>query len=386
MSQDPLAKALMRLAFVRRRWRAVVAWTLLGAVAGAFLAWWVPVRYAATAGVVIQNTRLTTTFQVTAPAGSEAELAAAIVSSPQSAIQASPQLAASYLSSRRAMLVSLVSNESIAEAVLARLGKGAKPEDRIPGELVSKVEGTIAMGLQDKDRADLILITVRSRNAARSALLANLWAAEYAKLVNQTLGPSADLVPLRKRLDEARRRRDEADGALAAFLAESPIDELKRARSVVLASLEALCEARKAELRGGAPIEDGATAAAIRAQERRARELAAAIEREEARHAALVSARDRARADCQEIETRLARLPHETESAADEVRFVKKAAPPKEPIPPTPAQAAALAVLAGFLVGVAWAYVRQLVTPVHAGSPGAAEAPTDSPAPVTARA
>ena len=334
MSPDPLAQALIRMSFVRRRWRTIALWMLVAACAGALYAWRVPPHYASTAGVAILHTRLTTTLQVSAPDGTDEDLAAAIMSSPQSALQGSPQLAASYLASRRQTLVALVKNESVAEAVLARLGKAARPDERAAGELVSRVEGALADVKEgDKDRTDLVEVTVQGTDPVRAAHLANLWAVEYVKLVNQRLGACADLPALRQRLDETRRACEEAESADVGFLEE--------------------CEGKE---QGGA--------------------TAAEIERQEARCTRLIQARDRARTVCEEVEMRIARLPHEAETAAEEVRLVAKAAVPRTQIPPTPVQTVGLAALVGLLVGMAWAYARELVSPFRGGPPGAAEAPS----------
>ncbi|MEK7866480.1 MAG: hypothetical protein AAB434_07325 [Planctomycetota bacterium] len=344
MSSDPLAQALIRMSFLRRRWRAIALWTLVAACAGALYAWRAPARYSSTAGVAILHTRLTTTLQVSAPDGTDEDLAAAIMSSPQSALQGSPQLAASYLASRRQTLVAMVANESVAEAVLARLAGSARPDERAPGELVSRVEGALADAKEgDKDRTDLIEVTVHGGDPARAAHLANLWAVEYVKLVNQRLGPCADLPALRQRLEEARRARDEAESAYIAFLDE-----------------------------GAGPGQVVQTAAQV--------------ERAECRRHRMIQARDRARTVCEEVETRMARLPHEAETAAEEVRLVAKAAVPKSQLPPTPVQTVGLAALVGLLVGMAWAYARELVSPYRGGPPGAAEAPSAPVACASAKA
>lgn len=363
-----------RTRLLRQR-RLLLTCVIAGAGVSALVAAIVPPRYVAHTGVAILDTRLLTTFQVSSSSSDTEEVEAALMSAPQSALQGSPQLAASYLASRWQTLVALVENESIAESVLRRLGADASPEEIKPGALLDRVEATLKRGEGgDRDITNVIEIRVRGADPVRAARVADLWAGEYVDLVNRTLGPCADLPVLRRRLEEARRDLDAADLALAEFHADSRLEELASQRSEVRSTLEVLRRARHSELakagqaadpdalldaldRQFAP--DARLSKAIAAQEGRARELTSTIEKEEASLRRLEEERDRTRDTCAAVASRLAKLPSKSELSGEDVRLLGKAAVPTVPVAPTPKQTVVLGTLAGLLIGIALAYFRE---------------------------
>ncbi len=386
---------------VSRRRRLLAACVLLGAAASAPLAFLSKPTYVAHAGVAILQARLLTTFELSAGSRAPDELQAALLAAPQSALQGSPQLAASYLASRRQTLVALVQNESIAEAVVKRLGKNARPEERAPGALVARVRGDLLKSEADgKEFTDIVQISVEGTDPAREALIANLWATEYVDLVNRRLGQCSDLPVLEVALEAARRDLAAAEKALASFHAESPLEELTRRRAEVLSVIEVLQRGRRSAMaKAGEGLDvqalivvldrdlapEGPVSSAIAAQESKARELMAAIEEQEAALRRLTAARDRALASCEAIGSRLQRLPSASEMSGEEVRLLVRAAMPHAPVPPTGGQIVALGATAGLLVGFALAYLLGMMgagLPSGPAALGAAEGPT--PASMTA--
>lgn len=127
------------------------------------------------------------------------------------------------LVSRRDALVGLVRNAAIATQMITTLGDQLPTELRDPVILVEMVGGQGGPG-------DLIEITVRANRPEWVVLVANTWAVEYEKYVNQIYSGDAakSKKELSQQVDKARGDYESAQHALVDMLTRNRMDELKQ--------------------------------------------------------------------------------------------------------------------------------------------------------------
>jgi uncharacterized protein involved in exopolysaccharide biosynthesis len=202
-----------------RRRRLILAITALALTVAAGVSLISPPPYEAVAGVAI--IKFPIPYEVIA--GAEAVRA-------NVQLQPGPSSSFSGLApeAQRQALQGLVSNAAVAQAVIRRMGERLRPEDRELPRLLAKVKGEVLK--QGTTQGDLILIKVRDPDPIYAADLANAWAAEYERYVNElygggTVGASE---AARAERERAWKEYEAAQRDLEAYLAENPLDELRQ--------------------------------------------------------------------------------------------------------------------------------------------------------------
>lgn len=123
---------------------------------------------------------------------------------------------------RRNALIGLVPNPVIAADVIARLGDALPAELRDVSELIESVEGG--------SHGDLITINVRAQDPGVAMAIANAWAAEYERHINQLYGVVVEShEAIEQQAERAKADYDAAQSALVAFMGRNRIDELELA-------------------------------------------------------------------------------------------------------------------------------------------------------------
>jgi capsular polysaccharide biosynthesis protein len=123
---------------------------------------------------------------------------------------------------RNKSLIAIVKNPEIANAVIAQLGNQLTPDEQKPTLLVSSISAS-------SEGSDVIMIKAQASTPARAALLATTWAQEYVVRVNALYGESGlTVAELQAQANSAKQEYDGKEAALAAFLANSSIDQLTR--------------------------------------------------------------------------------------------------------------------------------------------------------------
>ncbi len=144
--------------------------------------------------------------------------------------------------SRQLTLAALVKNGAIAERVLKQLEqelaeKGGKKIQ--PGDLMNLVSGEL---IQDQKQAkgDLVEVVVSHLDPVKAALIANAWAKEYEKLVNEIYG-SPQRAETQANVKLTKQEYEAAQQKLSQFIAESRIEQSKRQvedKTKILAGLQ----------------------------------------------------------------------------------------------------------------------------------------------------
>jgi len=193
-----------------KHWKLIILATFLAALAAALFYFTAPPVYEARASVAIVKSQSQIVFNPEFLTLSEEEMSAR-------GIQAVD------LGERRKALASLVVNSAIASQVIEELGSYLSQEEQNPSILLGMVEGKVGGG-----RGDLIDVVVSSRDPEKAARIANAWAKAYEEHINALYGTSPTApAAVRQQLEAARKKYDEREQALVAFMAENEIDELK---------------------------------------------------------------------------------------------------------------------------------------------------------------
>ncbi len=140
------------------------------------------------------------------------------------------QTTAADAASRRAALVGLIINSSIAEKVIAELGDQLPPELRQPSKLTPNVTGELANNVIRNSSSDLILIQASADDPTVAALIADSWARHYVALVNQIYGVAPDdmIASVELELASSQAAYDRAQANLEAQLSTNRLGELQR--------------------------------------------------------------------------------------------------------------------------------------------------------------
>ena len=200
-----------------RRRRLILAITALALMGAAGVSLTSPPPYEASAGVAIIK------FPIPYEAIAGAEAVRANVQ-----LQPGSSFGGLAPEAQRQALQGLVANAAIAQAVIRRMGERLRPEDRELSRLLGKVKGEVLK--QGPTQGDLILIKVRDRDPIYAADLANTWAAEYERYVNELYGGGTAGASERARAEQERawKEYEAAQRDLEAYLAENPLDELQQ--------------------------------------------------------------------------------------------------------------------------------------------------------------
>jgi uncharacterized protein involved in exopolysaccharide biosynthesis len=195
------------------RWRVIVTSVLIAALLGGLFALVAPFPYEAVANVAIVRTSTQVEFDPRIKTVTQDEIAAA---------------QAQTVDSRRATLVTLVQNTNIAQTVLDVLNREhpglLTPAEQRLGALLELVKS------ESPGRSEIIAIKVQDRDPVKAALIANLWAREYERQVNQLyVGASESYVNnVSQEYTRAQTEAEKAQKDLEAFIATSIEDALKR--------------------------------------------------------------------------------------------------------------------------------------------------------------
>lgn len=219
-------------------WRLIAGVTLIALLFTSVknISLFTPEKYYAASGVAIVKSRTQVTFDTSARTLDEDQL---------QQLQAGGQSAiATDAAARRQTLVGIVNNGTIAENVAKRLSDELTEEEREPGALNRMVSAEL--GGSGKEQSDLIRIVVEHPDPLKASKIANAWAEEYEKLVNNIYGrPPEASSTLLEDLENARDEYDQSQEALTAFLEESHINQARRQLSEKTKILGLLHSARQ---------------------------------------------------------------------------------------------------------------------------------------------
>lgn len=151
---------------------------------------------------------------------------------------------------RRAALVGLVHNTSVARKVIERLRGQLDEEEAREAILLEAITAEIFLtrNVNRREGSDLIRITVRADSPEKTAAIANTWAEEYVVHVNRLYEPARESLTA-SIADELKRARDDyhaAQSDLEAFMAGNNLDRLNRlieAKNGIVAQLTDLWRA-----------------------------------------------------------------------------------------------------------------------------------------------
>lgn len=140
------------------------------------------------------------------------------------------QNSAADATSRRAALVGLIINSTIAEKVISELGDQLPLELRQTSRLTLNVTGELANNVIRNSSSDLILIQASADDPMVAALIADSWARHYVVLVNQIYGVAPDdmIASVELELDSSQAAYDRAQANLEAQLSSNRLGELQR--------------------------------------------------------------------------------------------------------------------------------------------------------------
>jgi|GEM_PF-249607 len=217
---------LREMLLIVRRW----AWLLaLGVFIGSLVTYWravsAPVLYEADAGVVL--VRRSTEIKL------EPRFETSIINE----LNISDRTNSGLLT-----LASLVTNETIAHAVFRDMEGSLPARVETPQDLLRFISSEV--------RSGIIRVKVRAPDAQFAARLANTWAGHYAEYVNRLYAGRILNTDLDTQVEEARRRYQEAQAALVAFLKADQTATLASRLQERQATLDRLLQLRAEERAG----------------------------------------------------------------------------------------------------------------------------------------
>jgi uncharacterized protein involved in exopolysaccharide biosynthesis len=162
----------------------------------------------------------------------------------------SGQPAGGDINSRRSALLGLVYSGSIAERVVADLHGQLSERERDPAYLLRQINAELATQNNRTGQSDLIWISARAESPAVAAAIANAWAQHYVQEVNRIYGqvPDEMIASVQNELDQAQANYTQAQRALEQFLAESPLNALRREMEETQQAIDALQTANSTAL------------------------------------------------------------------------------------------------------------------------------------------
>ena len=216
--------------WVRRR--AILIFTVIGALLGGLFGIVFPAEYEATAGIAIIKTKTDVVFDPRVKTLSSDDLAAAGV-------------ALTSADARRNALLTLVSSGQIANQVIARMSPQLEVTDKNPAVLMRRIKSELAQ------KGDFILIKARHNDPIIAAQLANEWSLVYQNYANGVFaGEQPDYAS--SVTGEVNRRRESYEVAqkeLETFIAENSIDTLRHEISSTEKLIGGLVEEQSESLR-----------------------------------------------------------------------------------------------------------------------------------------
>ncbi|MCB9138849.1 MAG: hypothetical protein H6642_10930 [Caldilineaceae bacterium] len=151
---------------------------------------------------------------------------------------------------RRSALVSLAKSGAIAEAVISELGDQLSSSEHEPAVLLEKVSAVALPASDNRTPSDLIRITVTADTPEKAAAIANAWATNYVRQINDLLGqiPAEVLVSVEDELVQADQTYQAAQKALEDFITEERINQLTRRIAALQAQVDSLQLGRQTAL------------------------------------------------------------------------------------------------------------------------------------------
>ncbi|MBI3978824.1 MAG: hypothetical protein HY331_11625 [Chloroflexi bacterium] len=205
-----------------RNWQILIPVALLGALVGLYLAWMRPTVYEARTGVIIIRSRIALTLD------QNVRMAFAPDVGGQSGIDV-----------RRTTLVSLIRNPSLAQLVAQRTKGVLPPRYSDPVELIGMVDAQAPRG------SEIIEIIARGEEREVLVPIADLWAEEFVKYVNQIYAATPPIDLLRREVGAAQGRYTAAQAAVEQSIGESRINRLTQEIDVRRKVIAALQEGRQ---------------------------------------------------------------------------------------------------------------------------------------------
>ena len=136
------------------------------------------------------------------------------------------------MAARRAALVGLVHNTSVARAVVGRLREQLDEREALEAILLERIDSelVIAVNATRRQGSDLIRITASSDSPEKTAAIANAWAEEYVNHVNRLYEqvPESLTASISEELERARDDYHAAQKNLETFMASNDIERLNR--------------------------------------------------------------------------------------------------------------------------------------------------------------
>jgi uncharacterized protein involved in exopolysaccharide biosynthesis len=136
--------------------------------------------------------------------------------------------------SQHQALVELAKSSAVASGVIEELGDILEPEERWPDTLLERVEVA--------DRGDYIGISAKSASPQKAAAVANAWGKAYESYINKLYGgTSISQAEIEAQADAARKKYEQAQGALVGFITDNRLNGLERSiaeKSNIISSLQ----------------------------------------------------------------------------------------------------------------------------------------------------
>lgn len=149
--------------------------------------------------------------------------------------------------SRRAALLGLVDNGSIAQAVIQELGDTLREENQNPGILLTMIDAEIIKRADTRAESDLIAIHATADSPEKATAIANAWAKHYVEQVNTLYGqvPPEVLVSVETELEKADQEFQSLQVALEEFVADNQIMKLTRVITETQGIIDTLQEGKQ---------------------------------------------------------------------------------------------------------------------------------------------
>ena len=136
------------------------------------------------------------------------------------------------MAARRAALVGLVHNTSVAQAVVERLRDQLDDKEVLEAILLQRIDSELVIALNATRRqgSDLIRITASAGSPEKTAAIANAWAEEYVSHVNRLYEqvPESLTASISEELERAREDYHVAQKNLETFMAGNDVERLNR--------------------------------------------------------------------------------------------------------------------------------------------------------------
>ena len=216
-------------------WREILALTVVGAVLAAGVTLGLRLlsgpSYEATATVAIARTISDINFDENFRTMLSAENVT------------SAQVTDALMSTRRAALVGLVANGTVATTVAALLDDSFDAKERAPAQLMESIDAEAVATAGSRTQGDLIQITANADTAEKAAALATAWAHAYVEYVNQLYGdvPEQLVASVEGELIQAQTDYERAQRELETFVANNELERTQRlltAKQEIIASLQ----------------------------------------------------------------------------------------------------------------------------------------------------